>query len=261
VSIPADQQTEQGVADELKEFTVEELQRYNGQDGKPVYITYNGKVYDVSESKMWRSGTHMRRHAAGTDLSGEIVNAPHETDVLERFPQVGILETPAEVSAEEEFTHLPGFVARLLVRFPFFERHPHPMTVHFPISLNFVAPTFLLLYLVTGVRTLETAAFYVLIAGVFFSLVAIPTGFLTWWINYQARPMKPVIWKITLSVVLFAAGLAAVILRWQDPSIAITTGADGILYIVLVFMLLPIVSVIGSIGALLTFPLPRKDEK
>lgn len=251
------------MADELKEFTVEELRHYNGQDGKPVYIAYNGKVYEVSESKMWRSGTHMRRHAAATDLSGEIANAPHETDVLERFSQVGILKTtaPTEASPEEEFAHLPGFVARLLVRFPFFERHPHPMTVHFPISLNFVAPAFLLLYLLTGMRALETAAFYVLITGVFFSLVAIPTGFLTWWINYQARPMKPIIWKIILSVVLFAVGLATVILRWQDPSIAVTPGADGIVYIVLVFALVPIVSVIGSIGALLTFPLPTKDEK
>lgn len=34
---------------ELKKFTVEELEEYNG-NGKPAYVAFNGKVYDVSQS-------------------------------------------------------------------------------------------------------------------------------------------------------------------------------------------------------------------
>ncbi len=66
--------TELPMADTLREFTREELRGYDGQDGKPVYVAYEGRVYDLSESKMWRTGTHMKKHAAGTDLTGEIGN-------------------------------------------------------------------------------------------------------------------------------------------------------------------------------------------
>ena len=58
--------------DTLKEFTREELSRFNGEDGKPVYIAFEGKVYDASGSNLWKTGLHMRRHQAGTDLSEAI---------------------------------------------------------------------------------------------------------------------------------------------------------------------------------------------
>jgi len=56
-----------------------------------VYIAHDGKVYDVSASKMWKTGLHMKRHQSGADLTEEIKGAPHGTEVLERVPQVGIL--------------------------------------------------------------------------------------------------------------------------------------------------------------------------
>ena len=76
----------------MKEFTPDELAKYNGQSGNPVYIAHDGKVYDVSESKLWRNGLHMKRHHAGQELTTDIQAAPHETDVLERYPQVGVLK-------------------------------------------------------------------------------------------------------------------------------------------------------------------------
>ena len=75
----------------MKEFNPDELADYNGENGNPVYIAYNGKVYDVSESKLWRNGLHMKRHRAGQELTTDIQAAPHEINVLERYPQVGIL--------------------------------------------------------------------------------------------------------------------------------------------------------------------------
>ncbi|MBD3181385.1 cytochrome B5 [Candidatus Poribacteria bacterium] len=77
---------------DLKKFTLEELAEYNGQDGKPAYIAYKGKVYDVSESWLWEDGDHQGLHEAGKDLTDEIDDAPHEEDSLEDLPVVGTLE-------------------------------------------------------------------------------------------------------------------------------------------------------------------------
>jgi predicted heme/steroid binding protein len=75
----------------MKEFTEKELARYNGKNGKPAYIAYNGKVFDVSTSFLWKDGKHQVLHKAGTDLTAALQQAPHGEDVFKRFPVVGIL--------------------------------------------------------------------------------------------------------------------------------------------------------------------------
>jgi len=49
----------------MKEMDSEELKRMNGKDGNPVYVAFGGKVYDVTESDLWKTGVHMARHASG----------------------------------------------------------------------------------------------------------------------------------------------------------------------------------------------------
>ena len=71
----------------MKEFKADELAEYNGENGKPIYIAYEGKVYDVSQSKLWRKGLHMKRHRAGHDLTNDLQAAPHEEDVIQRYPR------------------------------------------------------------------------------------------------------------------------------------------------------------------------------
>jgi predicted heme/steroid binding protein len=62
---------------ELKKYTLEQLKEYDGSKGKPAYIAYKGKVYDVSASGMWSDGDHFSLHRAGDDVSEGISNAPH----------------------------------------------------------------------------------------------------------------------------------------------------------------------------------------
>jgi predicted heme/steroid binding protein len=76
---------------DMKEFAFEELSSFNGKEGKPVYLAFEGKVYDVSKSPLWSKGIYMNRHPSGKDLSGKISAAPHGIEVFERFSQVGIL--------------------------------------------------------------------------------------------------------------------------------------------------------------------------
>lgn len=77
--------------DELKKFTLEELKQFDGRDGRPAYIAYKGKVYDVTESFLWIGGDHQGQHEAGKDLTDEMKLAPHEEETLERAKLIGVL--------------------------------------------------------------------------------------------------------------------------------------------------------------------------
>ncbi|MCL4559140.1 MAG: cytochrome B5 [Chloroflexi bacterium] len=75
----------------MRVFTLQDLSRYNGRDGNLAYVAYRGLVYDVSGSYFFRGGRHWVRHNAGSDLSDEIDQAPHDESLLQRFPVVGSL--------------------------------------------------------------------------------------------------------------------------------------------------------------------------
>jgi predicted heme/steroid binding protein/uncharacterized membrane protein len=237
----------------MKEFDPESLSRFSGKDGQPAYISHKGRIIDVSASKLWKTGLHMKLHPAGRDLTADISAAPHGPEVLDRYPQVGILKVKGAVDG-----NIPKSLETLLGRFPFLHRHPHPMLVHFPIVFSVSPALFYLLYLATGVNAFETTAFHCLGTGIFFFAPAVLTGFLTWWLNYQARPLRPVRIKIIFSALLVAISLAAFLLRLFFPAAVLSLAGAGILYLLLLSALIPVVSVIGWYGASLTFPLERK---
>ncbi|MEM1008902.1 MAG: cytochrome b5 domain-containing protein [Myxococcota bacterium] len=74
----------------LKKLLSHQLALYNGQDKKQIYVAYEGKIYDVSESRLWKKGQHYE-HWAGQDLTEELKDAPHAEEVFLRFKQVGEL--------------------------------------------------------------------------------------------------------------------------------------------------------------------------
>jgi predicted heme/steroid binding protein len=79
------------LSQEPRKITGAELAQNNGQDGKPAYIAFRGKVYDVSESAFWLYGDHMGSHQAGKDLTSELDLAPHREEVFQRIKEVGVL--------------------------------------------------------------------------------------------------------------------------------------------------------------------------
>lgn len=238
----------------MKQIDLKTLAQFNGSGGNPVYIAYQGKVFDVTGSKMWKGGEHMRRHKAAGDLSAELPAAPHGEEVFERYPQVAVLAGDTEPSRS-----MPPFLSALLERFPVLERHPHPMTVHFPIVFLLSTVFFNLLYLMTGNGVFETTSFHCLIGGILFMPVGMLTGWFTWWLNYLARPMKPVIIKIICSFALLF--LAAVILYWRiiNPDIMLTSGIQRVIYLAVTLAFVPLITVIGWLGAGLTFPIKKND--
>ena len=84
----------------MKEITSEELAGFDGKEGRPVYVAFQGRVYDVTQSRLWSTGTHMKRHPSGKELTGEIAAAPHGPEVLDRYPQVGTLKAGRPAGVE-----------------------------------------------------------------------------------------------------------------------------------------------------------------
>jgi len=236
----------------MKEFDLEELAKFNGEDGKPVYVALHGKVLDVSDSRLWKGGVHMKRHHAGRDLTTDIKGAPHGPEMLARFPQVGLLRREAPERA------IPEAVSSLIRRFPMLRRHPHPMTVHFPIVFMFSTTIFNLIYLITGIKSFEITALHCLGSGVLFTIVAITTGLYTWWLNYMAKPVRAVVIKKRVSIIMLVIALVAFIWRILAPDISDSSGIGSILYFLLVLSLFPLVTVIGWFGASLTFPIEEE---
>lgn len=76
---------------EQKKVTLQELEENNGKNGKPAYIAYKGKVYDVSQSSFWLDGDHLGMHNAGKDLTEELEMAPHREETFQRVKLVGEL--------------------------------------------------------------------------------------------------------------------------------------------------------------------------
>jgi len=75
----------------MREFTKAELLHYNGSSAAPTFVAYEGKVYDVSASFLWKGGNHQVLHQAGQDFTEALKDAPHGPELLERFPVIGTL--------------------------------------------------------------------------------------------------------------------------------------------------------------------------
>ena len=71
-------------------YSKSQLALRNGQDREEIWVAYLGVIYDVSSSRLWRNGQHYE-HWAGQDLTEEIVEAPHNEKVFDKFKVVGHL--------------------------------------------------------------------------------------------------------------------------------------------------------------------------
>jgi predicted heme/steroid binding protein/uncharacterized membrane protein len=250
-----------------KKITLDQLARAQGAAGQPIYIAYQGRVYDVSASGRWEGGEHMGLYQAGHDLPGEFADAPHGEEVFERSPQVGVLANTQEVARRQEAEveavpppAVPEALARWLHRFPILKRHPHPMLVHFPLAFMIATTLSTGIYVARGVRSFEATGWHCLGGGVLFIPAAMLTGLLTWWLNYQARWLRPVVMKMILSPILLLLAVGLFVWRLLNPGILDRLAGLSILYFALILLLTPLVIAIGWYGASLTFPLHEDQE-
>ena len=75
----------------MNEYTRSQLALRNGNDKDDIWVAFKGKIYDVTDSKLWRNGKHYE-HWAGQDLTPELGDAPHNDQVFDKFKIIGILK-------------------------------------------------------------------------------------------------------------------------------------------------------------------------
>ncbi len=74
----------------LPKYSRQQLALRNGQDREEIWVAFLGKIYDVTQSRMWRDGKHYE-HWAGQDLTEELGEAPHTQKVFDKFEVIGKL--------------------------------------------------------------------------------------------------------------------------------------------------------------------------
>jgi predicted heme/steroid binding protein len=76
---------------ELPIVTRKQLALRNGQDKPEIWVAFQGNVYDVTASRLWKNGKHYE-HWAGQDLTDELKDAPHTEKVFDKFKIIGELK-------------------------------------------------------------------------------------------------------------------------------------------------------------------------
>ncbi|MBN2880380.1 MAG: hypothetical protein JXN65_12210 [Clostridia bacterium] len=80
--------TETETTSEQLSLTLDELKAYNGKDGMPAYVAYEGTIYDVSDIPQWTTGIH-GGNMAGSDITEKLGSAAHGTSKLDGLTVVG----------------------------------------------------------------------------------------------------------------------------------------------------------------------------
>ncbi len=75
---------------QMPTFTVEELAKYNGENGNKAYVAYDGLVYDVTNVPAWAGGMH-NKESSGKDITDLVGRSPHGIAVFKSLEVVGRL--------------------------------------------------------------------------------------------------------------------------------------------------------------------------
>ncbi len=218
----------------MKEFTLSELKQYDGKEGRPAYIAYKKRVYDVSENRRWKEGGHFGIHSAGEDLTQSLANAPHGEDVIEKLSLVGELTDarPAGLPLVEKIIRI----------------HPHPITAHFSVAYGFVVPLLSLMFLITQKVSFETVSYYLLVLGFLSSPFTAASGYFSWRIRFEKRLTQVFVTKIRFTIIFIVIIGVCSVWRTVDPSILIDKSFLSYVFLMLEVSLMPIIMVLGHTG-------------
>lgn len=228
----------------------DELQKHDGVEGNKAYVAFEGKIFDVTGSRLWRNGKHFKTHQAGRDLTESMKAAPHGAEVLEKYAVVAEIGSRHKSPAMQTAMKTPSrLVSRIL------DQHPHPISVHFPIALCISASLFTLLGMATPLPHMKEASYYNLIVAALGTPVSIATGLLSWYYNYSGIWTHIYRVKTYLSILLVLLLFAAfTILIAKTGGVLAGSGLWHWAYSMTVLALAPTVMGLGYFGGKITFP-------
>jgi predicted heme/steroid binding protein/uncharacterized membrane protein len=232
-------QTVKSNSKEQRRFTVSELREFDGKEGKPAYAAFRGKVYDVSNSRLWGKGKHAGRHAAGLDLTESIMNAPHDDKVFANFQIVGRLIQ--EEAVRKKFVQ---WLQRM---------HLHPIIVHFSISVPILFSFLAIMYLFTGEDSFEVVSYLILLLGFLAAIVGGLSGLFSWKVTYEGRMTRMFARKIYYTIILIALIIACLGWRTIDPNVLISKTTFSYIYLILVISLVPVNTLLGHYGGKIVY--------
>jgi uncharacterized membrane protein len=155
---------------------------------------------------------------------------------------------------------LPAALDRLLRKYPGLVRHPHAFVVHFPIVFLYSAAFCDLVYLGTGITSLETSAFHFLAAGLLSLPLSMLTGELSRRLSYPQEPVQAFHIEVFYSRLLLVLSLAAFAWRWLDPRVLRNFTWASLIYLLIILALPTLATYISYFGGLLTFPLEQEED-
>lgn len=231
-------------------MTIDELKKHDGQNGAKAYIAYKNVVYDVTNSPLWKEGNHQGSHTAGHDLTSELPDAPHSTEVFKRFKVVGRLEE-GEKTQEPKIDFSEPLKSKLRAWYK--EYHPHPAVVHFPIALHLFAAGMDALFLVTPKEAYAIGVFYSFFVATVMGFVAMIPGILSWWINYNFYMGRAFVVKLTVSIITLLLGVVAIAIYNANPNAIYEYSSGGIIYHAIVLVTGINVMILGYYGGKITW--------
>jgi uncharacterized membrane protein len=154
----------------------------------------------------------------------------------------------------------PAPCERLLRKYPGLVRHPHAFIVHFPVVFMYSAAFCDLVYLATGIASLETSAFHFLGAGLLSLPFSMLSGQISRHLVYPDEPHQVFHVEIFYSRVMLILSLAAFVWRWLDPQILRTFTWLSLVYLLIILALPVLATYISFFGGLLTFPLEAEEN-
>ena len=208
-------------------MTIDELKSYDGHNNKRAYIAYKNVVYDVTDSPLWQNGEHQGFHSAGTDLTAELLDAPHTDEVFKDFPIVATLDED-EAPKKVELKQQEDFKSKLIHLYK--KYHPHPMIVHFPIALHIFASGLDILFLTKSKEAYAVGVFYSFFVATVMGFVAMIPGILSWWINYNLSTHKAFVVKITVATITLILGVIAIAIYLENPNVIYDYTTLGVTY-------------------------------
>jgi predicted heme/steroid binding protein len=99
-------------------MTLDDLRHFDGAENRPSYFAYQGKIYDVCLSKVWKGGSHFKKHHAGDDLTDILKTAPHGEEKILKMPVVAELvplETKLEKPTHEKVFYFMAYMNLIFV--------------------------------------------------------------------------------------------------------------------------------------------------